>query len=116
MGRAHPASANRFGGDGNNEQGSGVTEEFGHQAAEKSAAVIRAKIGKRAPTVGIILGSGLGGLADKIENAVKISYADIPGFPIPKALGHSGTLVCGTLGGKEVIAMAGRFHIYEGHP
>lgn len=92
-----------------------MSDDFSYASAEKSAASVRAKIGKRAPAVGIILGSGLGGLADKIENAVKIPYTDIPGFPTPKALGHAGTLVCGMLGGKEVVAMAGRFHIYEGH-
>lgn len=90
--------------------------DYSYAAAEHSAVEIRAKIAKRSPTVGVILGSGLGGLADKIENAVRIPYGEIPGFPVPKALGHAGTLVCGTLAGKEVVAMAGRFHIYEGHP
>ncbi len=90
--------------------------DYSYASAEKSAEVIRSKIGNRLPSVGIVLGSGLGGLADKIENAVKIAYGDIPGFPVPKALGHAGTLVCGTLAGKKVVAMAGRFHIYEGHP
>jgi len=89
--------------------------EVGYSAAENTARAIRSKIGKRSPSMGIILGSGLGGLADEIEDAVKIAYADVPGFPIPKALGHSGTLICGKLAGKEVVAMAGRFHIYEGH-
>ena len=93
-----------------------MNAEFGYEAARKTAGVIRSKIGKRSPSIGIILGSGLGGLAEKIEDAVKISYGDIPGFPVPKALGHSGTLLAGTLAGKEVVAMAGRFHIYEGHP
>ena len=93
-----------------------MSAEFSYEAARKTAGVIRSKIGKRSPSVGIILGSGLGGLAEKIEDSVKISYGDIPGFQVPKALGHSGTLVAGTLAGKEVVAMAGRFHIYEGHP
>jgi purine-nucleoside phosphorylase len=93
-----------------------VSDDFSYSSAEKSASVIRGKLGKRSPAVGIILGSGLGGLAEKIENAVTIAYSDIPGFPVPKALGHAGTLVCGTLAGREVVAMAGRFHIYEGHP
>jgi purine-nucleoside phosphorylase len=89
--------------------------DYSFASAEISAKAIKARIGKRSPVVGIILGSGLGGLANQIEDAEKISYSDIPGFPVPKALGHSGTLVCGRLGGKEVIAMAGRFHTYEGH-
>lgn len=88
---------------------------FSYASAEKTAGAIRSKIGPRSPSVGIILGSGLGGLAGKIEDAVRIPYAEVPGFPVPKALGHSGTLICGTLAGKQVVAMAGRFHIYEGH-
>ncbi len=93
-----------------------MSDDFSYASAEKTAAAIRSKIDKRSPTVGIILGSGLGGLAEKIEGAVRIPYADVPGFPVPKALGHAGTLICGELGGKQVVAMAGRFHIYEGHP
>lgn len=93
-----------------------MSDDYSYAAAEKTAGVIRSKIGKQAPAVGIILGSGLGGLADKIQDAVKIPYSDIPGFPVPKALGHAGALICGTLSGKDVVAMAGRFHIYEGHP
>ncbi|MBA2688561.1 MAG: purine-nucleoside phosphorylase [Gemmatimonadaceae bacterium] len=90
--------------------------DYSYASAEKTAGAIRTKIGSRSPAVGIILGSGLGGLADKIEDCVKIPYGDVPGFPVPKALGHAGTLICGTLAGKQVVAMAGRFHIYEGHP
>lgn len=90
--------------------------DYSYAAAEKTAAHIKSKIGDRSPLVAIILGSGLGGLASKVENAVKIPYGEIPGFPVPKALGHAGLLICGELGGKQVIAMAGRFHIYEGHP
>ncbi len=68
------------------------------------------------PTIGLILGSGLGGLADKIENPVKISYYDIPNFPVSTVQGHAGQLVIGDLAGKKVIAMQGRFHFYEGYP
>lgn len=67
------------------------------------------------PEIGIILGSGLGGLGDKIENAQKISYSDIPNFPVSTVEGHSGKLIFGTLGGKNVVAMQGRFHYYEGY-
>ena len=77
---------------------------------------IREKIGEKAPVAGIVLGSGLGKLADVIEDAVVIPYSDIPGFPIPTALGHKGNMIIGTLGGKCVVAMQGRFHYYEGHP
>ena len=66
------------------------------------------------PTVAIILGSGLGGLADKIEDAVAIPYEDIPGFAQSTAGGHRGQLMVGTLAGSPVVAMAGRFHRYEG--
>lgn len=65
--------------------------------------------------VGIVLGSGLGSLADLIENKVEIKYADIPRFPISTVPGHEGKLIIGTLGGKKVLAMKGRFHYYEGY-
>jgi purine-nucleoside phosphorylase len=67
------------------------------------------------PRVGIILGTGLGGLAEEIEQAVKISYTDIPHFPHSTVASHAGQLVCGTLAGKAVVAMEGRFHFYEGY-
>lgn len=66
--------------------------------------------------VGLILGSGLGELADEIEDRVVIPYTDIPSFPISTVEGHAGQLVCGTLGGKKVVALQGRFHYYEGYP
>lgn len=65
--------------------------------------------------VGLILGSGLGELAEEIENPIVIPYADIPSFPVSTVAGHAGQLVCGTLGGKNVIALQGRFHYYEGY-
>lgn len=68
-----------------------------------------------APEIGLILGSGLGELADKIENPVKIEYKDIPHFPVSTVAGHKGQLVIGTLEGQKVIAMQGRFHYYEGY-
>lgn len=67
------------------------------------------------PTIGLILGSGLGVLADEITNAVKIPYGEIPGFPESTVEGHAGQLVLGELEGQQVIAMQGRFHYYEGH-
>ena len=67
------------------------------------------------PTVGIILGTGLGGLADEIQDAVKIPYLEMPHFPHSTVESHAGRLVCGTLGGKPVLAMEGRFHFYEGY-
>ncbi len=67
------------------------------------------------PEIGIILGSGLGGLADRIENAQAIAYEDIPNFPVSTVEGHSGKLIFGLLGGRKVVAMQGRFHYYEGY-
>ncbi|OHW62973.1 purine nucleoside phosphorylase 1 [Andreesenia angusta] len=67
------------------------------------------------PEIGLILGSGLGSLADEIEDAVKIEYKDIPHFPVSTVEGHEGALVFGTLKGKAVMAMKGRFHYYEGY-
>ncbi len=81
-----------------------------------ASAYVRGRIGKVMPSVGIVLGSGLGKLADKIENYTEIPYRDIPGFPVSTALGHKGSYIVGTLGGKRVIAMQGRIHFYEGYP
>ncbi|OOC43384.1 purine nucleoside phosphorylase [Thermosipho sp. 1074] len=67
------------------------------------------------PQIAIILGSGLHGIADSIENPKKFSYKDIPGFPISTAPGHKGELIFGKLNGKDVMLMNGRFHYYEGY-
>lgn len=67
------------------------------------------------PEVAIILGSGLGTLADRIENPTVIPYSEIPGFPKSTAIGHAGNLISGTVKGKQVLAMQGRFHYYEGY-
>ena len=67
------------------------------------------------PQVGIILGTGLGGLVNEIEIEDFISYEDIPNFPLSTVEGHSGRLIFGNLGGKQVVAMQGRFHFYEGY-
>ena len=68
------------------------------------------------PKAGIILGTGLGPLTDQIEVAAEISYGDIPNFPESTATGHAGRMICGTLDGQPVLAMEGRFHLYEGYP
>ena len=67
------------------------------------------------PTVGLVLGSGLGDFADTLEDAVRIPYAEIPHFPCPTAPGHTGTLVIGCKAGRTVAALQGRIHYYEGH-
>lgn len=81
-----------------------------------AAGYIAAKINGREPVVGIVLGSGLGKLAEKIENPTVIPYKEIPGFPVSTAVGHKGNFIAGELGGKFVVAMQGRFHYYEGYP
>ena len=70
---------------------------------------------KEIPKIGLILGSGLGTLADEIGDAIVIDYKDIPNFPISTVEGHAGELVIGKLMGKQVVAMKGRFHYYEGY-
>ena len=88
---------------------------LGTQAAADAAAAIRQRIGSDQPVAGLILGSGLAGLADRFEDVRRVSYADIPGFPVPTVIGHPGVLVAGTLAGRPAVALAGRFHMYEGH-
>ena len=67
------------------------------------------------PRIGIILGTGLGGLVNEINIELAIPYKEIPNFPVSTVEGHSGQLIFGTLGGKEIVAMQGRFHYYEGY-
>lgn len=66
------------------------------------------------PRLGVVLGSGLGGLADELDARVEIPYSEIPDWPVPTAVGHSGMLVLGVLGGAPVAVMCGRAHLYEG--
>lgn len=81
---------------------------------EEAAAVIRERFGAR-PDAAIILGTGLGRLAVEVDAHAVIDYADIPGFPLSTVESHTGRLLCGTLGGKTVVAMQGRSHRYEGY-
>ncbi|KIL36934.1 purine nucleoside phosphorylase [Cohnella kolymensis] len=81
---------------------------------EEAKSFIQARM-KEAPQVGLILGSGLGELADDIQDAVRIPYESIPHFPVSTVEGHAGQLVTGRLQNKTVIAMQGRFHYYEGY-
>ncbi|ORX79027.1 inosine guanosine and [Basidiobolus meristosporus CBS 931.73] len=67
------------------------------------------------PKVGVICGSGLGGLAGSLENTVEFKYEEIPGFPVSTVAGHAGKLVFGLISGKPTVCMVGRFHFYEGH-
>ena len=83
------------------------------QIAE-AASVVRTKW-DGVPTVGIVLGTGLGHFAEEIADRTDIPYEDIPFFPRSTAPSHKGQFVCGTLGGKQVVAMEGRYHAYEGY-
>jgi purine-nucleoside phosphorylase len=67
------------------------------------------------PTIGLVLGTGLGAVAQDIQSPTKLPYAELPHFPHSTVLGHAGELVCGNFGGKSVVAMSGRFHAYEGY-
>ena len=82
---------------------------------EEAVAAIKAKWDKT-PRAGIILGTGLGGLVDDIQEQASLDYEEIPNFPRSTAISHRGRLVCGTLNGLPVMAMEGRFHMYEGYP
>jgi purine-nucleoside phosphorylase len=83
---------------------------------EALEAAVRART-SLVPEVAIVLGSGLGGLADDLEDAVAIPFAELPGWPAATAPGHAGRLLLGLLGGKTVVMLQGRFHLYEGnHP
>ncbi|MCP8966956.1 purine-nucleoside phosphorylase [Ectobacillus ponti] len=84
------------------------------QHIEASASYLKQQFGE-APKIGLILGSGLGVLADEIEGAVRVPYESIPNFPVSTVEGHAGQLVFGTLQGVTVVAMQGRFHYYEGY-
>lgn len=81
---------------------------------EQTASFLKGKI-NQTPEIGLILGSGLGVLAEEIQNPIKVPYNEIPNFPVSTVAGHAGQLVFGTLEGKQVVAMQGRFHFYEGY-
>lgn len=85
-----------------------------YEKLQKSLASIR-KVTDFKPEIGITLGSGLGGLTEKIDKACEISYKDIEGFPVSTVSGHEGKFIFGTLSGKRVVVMSGRVHFYEGY-
>ena len=86
------------------------------RAIHAASDVLAERMEGRKPQIGIVLGSGLGLLADQIEDPLVIPYNELPGFPVSTAIGHKGNFIVGTLGGKCVIAMQGRIHYYEGYP
>lgn len=90
-----------------------VTSAF--DRVEQAAAFIRARLDV-VPPVAVVLGSGLGALAERLEHAVRLPYTDIPHWPASTVVGHAGVLVAGRSGGRDVLTLAGRAHFYEGHP
>lgn len=92
-----------------------MTAAAATEAIAAAAAAIRSRIGQKAPRFGVVLGSGLGGLTERVRDAVHIPYGEIPGFPLPTVEGHGGELVLGEFGGRQVLMQSGRFHMYEGH-
>jgi len=88
---------------------------IGPREIEAAVSAVRAGMGSRSPKVAVVLGSGLGFLAEEVKDAARIPYAKIPGFPQPGVQGHAGELVIGTLDGVQVLMQSGRFHLYEGH-
>ena len=84
------------------------------ETIKQTSDYLKNKIGE-IPNTAIILGTGLGELANEIDNKTEIPYAEIPNFPVSTVEGHSGKLIIGTLGGKRILAMQGRFHFYEGY-
>ena len=81
-----------------------------------AAAFIKERLGGRQPKAALILGSGLGPIADSVKDPIVIPYKDIPGFPVSTAVGHKGNFISGELAGTQVFVMQGRFHYYEGYP
>lgn len=92
----------------------GISSLSAYDRARQAADAIQ-RAAATPPRVAIVLGTGLGGLASSIADAVELPYSQIPYFPATTVAGHSGTLVLGTLGGVPVAAMRGRFHLYEGY-
>src|SRR5580765_4729669 len=80
---------------------------------DTAVAAIQA-LANAAPTVGVVLGSGLGAFAEGLDDALEVPYGEIPGWPVSTAVGHAGTLVLGSFGGAHVVVMRGRAHLYEG--
>lgn len=81
----------------------------------ETAAHVRTWLGGEVPRLAVVLGSGLGGLADRFGEGRELAYAEIPGWPAPGVVGHAGRLIAGRLGGVPALGLAGRSHLYEGH-
>ncbi len=90
--------------------------ELYKKQVEEAANYIKQKSGREKFDIAVILGSGLGGLVGAVEDAMEIPYTEIPNFPQSTVKGHSGKLVIGRIGDKDVVMLSGRFHFYEGYP
>jgi purine-nucleoside phosphorylase len=84
------------------------------ERAEEAAGAVRARLGD-VPKVAVVLGSGLGPLADRLGDRAVVPYSAVPHFPVPTVAGHQGNLIAGSLDGARVLYLQGRFHFYEGH-
>src|SRR6266576_1394630 len=115
MGGATHADRGSIGQDRAADRTGRMKSQYSTDAAIKAAVAIRERANSQHPKTGIILGSGLGGLSKSIGDAVRIPFGDIPGFPEVTVAGHEGAVIVGTLGGREIVALSGRFHMYEGH-
>lgn len=93
-----------------------MTDAVSRLAAVSAAtSVVSSRLEGRRPTVAVVLGSGLGHVAERVQDAIRIPYGVIPGFHVPTVVGHKGELVAGRLADRDVIIQSGRFHMYEGH-
>jgi purine-nucleoside phosphorylase len=93
-----------------------MTDTVSRMAAITAAtSAVGDRLEGRRPTVAVVLGSGLGHVAERVEDALRIPYGEIPGFHVPTVVGHKGELVAGRLAGRDVIIQSGRFHMYEGY-
>ena len=92
-----------------------MTSVQGHELAVVAAASLKERL-DTTPKILLVLGSGLGPMAESVEDAVEVSFEELPGFPAARVEGHSGKYLAGTLEGVPVLVQAGRLHAYEGHP
>jgi purine-nucleoside phosphorylase len=92
-----------------------MTEATYVERVEEAAADVRKRAGAATPDVAVVLGSGLGDFAGRLQDAVSLDYGTLPHWPASKVIGHEGRLVIGTLGARRVAALSGRAHFYEGH-
>jgi purine-nucleoside phosphorylase len=83
---------------------------------DAAASDVRARLHGQVPSTALVLGSGLGGVTDRLQDAVVVPYGEIAHWPRPTVIGHAGQLVAGTIAGRRVLALSGRAHYYEGHP